>query len=673
MDKRLFLMLFTLLSTMWVRADNYFSLATKGVSCQSFPVFTSANSDYAFCPFSSKQSEKSITGFSVDGSFTRYSKDYLVRIILKDTEGREHLVMETYKELNDEWSGDFSNYCEETLMLNHIKADSIKIILRGASIQLTKINYTEAESAKNNSSPSTEYSNNDEVRYAQVADIVKRINSYNLAHRKLWKAGVTKLSLKSYEEKKRIMGYDDGVSTGGLEYYADGIFEMGDIEGVERTRSVTSSSFVDNFDWREQHGKNWITLNKNQGESGYCYLFTCAACTEAMANLYYNRLLNLSLSPQELACCTGLYQSAYGFVYRKGVKIIHSEMKKPLDYMVLNGVCDSLAYPFIDDSLEVSCRSSEVTPNELVRIGGYDSISIYEDSLKSSIIKKGPLVSGYKWKNIYQNGSYEWRAHAMLMVGYGQLQVGDTIYHWVNSDGTRDGAYTVTDSDPHVGMTYWIYKNSYGELLDEARHGYMYMIHHNYQASMIPVYYMKPPLTTMNYTINDIVCEDSDGDGYYYWGIGTKPTWCPNWVPDIKDGDDSNFLKGKMYYEAPNIIGDLEIINPNSNPTLQISSNTTYSTRQSVYTHIRINSNSTLTVEDVLNLFGRVTITIDSGGELVIDGGVITNADIDFSTGGKLTIKNGGKLVMRTNTDFEAPTGALVEIENGEICKSNDF
>lgn len=62
-----------------------------------------------------------------------------------------------------------------------------------------------------------------------------------------------------------------------------------------------------------------------------------------------------------------------------------------------------------------------------------------------------------------------------------------------------------------------------------------------------------------------------------------------------------------------------------------------------------------------------------AGGELVIDGGVITNADIDFSTGGKLTIKNGGKLVMRTNTDFEAPTGALVEIKNGEICKSNDF
>jgi len=68
-----------------------------------------------------------------------------------------------------------------------------------------------------------------------------------------------------------------------------------------------------------------------------------------------------------------------------------------------------------------------------------------------------------------------------------------------------------------------------------------------------------------------------------------------------------------------------------------------------------------------------VVHSIESGGELIIDGGTITNADISFATGGKLTIKNGGKLIMRTNTDFEVPVGALVEIENGEICKSNDF
>ena len=283
------------------------------------------------------------------------------------------------------------------------------------------------------------------------------------------------------------------------------------------------------------------------------------------------------------------------------------------------------------------------------------------------------MVSSYSHWEPDSRGRLHHKGHAMLLVGYGQLHVGDTIYHWVNSDGTQNGAFTAVSGDPHIGMTYWIYKNSYGNLLDEARQGYMYIIHHNYPLSFNYTYYLKPPFTTMNYTDDDVVCEDADGDGYYFWGIGDKPSWCPDWVPSTKDGDDSSYLKGKLYLEAPNTIGDLEYLNPNGISTLQITENTTYNTRQSLYTHINIGSNAILNIQNVLNLFGRVTITIEPGGELVVDGGVITNADIDLAVGGKLIIKNGGKLVMRTNTDFAAPKGALVEIENGSICRSNDF
>jgi hypothetical protein len=113
--------------------------------------------------------------------------------------------------------------------------------------------------------------------------------------------------------------------------------------------------------------------------------------------------------------------------------------------------------------------------------------------------------------------------------------------------------------------------------------------------------------------------------------------------------------------------------NPLEFEVKKIDNTPTYNTRQSIYTHLRIAPNATLTIQDILNLFGRVTITIESGGELIIDGGIITNANIEFATGGKLTIRNGGKLVMRTNTDFVAPIGAIVEIENGEICRSDEF
>lgn len=665
MEKKIFLSIFILLLAICVKADNYFTLATKGERCQTIPVDVTVNSNFSFCPFLTNKSERRLTGLSVDGSFMRNSKDYLVRILLKDAKGREYLVMESYKELNDEWSGSFSNYCEETRLLDNIKPDSIKIILRGARLQLTKINFVEAESMKTNTVPSTNYSNNEDVRSAQVKDIVSRINTYNIAHNKLWRAGVTKLSQKNYEDKKRIMGFDDCESTGGMEYYVDGIFEIGEVEEAISSRSISSSSpsFVDSFDWREQHGKNWITPNKDQGDSGYCSAFTAVSVTEAMTRLYYNQLIDIDLSEQEAACCNGDTTPWTGM-----------SVSNVLQYIKNNGVCDEIAYPFVNSLSEAYCRSSEVTPNELISIGDFVGVHETEDSMKSALIKHGPLTSAiHFWGNTSVPDSFYYKNHAMTIVGFGKLQIGDTIYHWIEPDGFGNGEFIVREGDPHIGMTYWIYKNSYGENLDSARHGYQYYIHYNYNTSVSSTYYILPQITSMNYSDDDIVCEDADGDGYYFWGLGNKPSWCPVWVPNIKDGDDSDCTKGIMYYDSPNIIGSLETLNPDGSSTLQIIGNTTYCTRQSAYTHIRINSNSTLTVEDVLNLFGRVTVTIDSGGELVIDGGVIANADIELSTGGKLTIKNGGKLVMRTNTDFVAPVGALVDIESGRIIRSNDF
>jgi hypothetical protein len=51
----------------------------------------------------------------------------------------------------------------------------------------------------------------------------------------------------------------------------------------------------------------------------------------------------------------------------------------------------------------------------------------------------------------------------------------------------------------------------------------------------------------------------------------------------------------------------------------------------------------------------------------------VTNACFNIASGGKLTLKNGGKLIMRTNTDLNIPVGAIADISNGEILRSSDF
>jgi len=45
----------------------------------------------------------------------------------------------------------------------------------------------------------------------------------------------------------------------------------------------------------------------------------------------------------------------------------------------------------------------------------------------------------------------------------------------------------------------------------------------------------------------------------------------------------------------------------------------------------------------------------------------LQNADIELNTGSKLTLKNGGTIIMRNGKDFYAPIGTTVTIEEGEI------
>jgi len=47
------------------------------------------------------------------------------------------------------------------------------------------------------------------------------------------------------------------------------------------------------------------------------------------------------------------------------------------------------------------------------------------------------------------------------------------------------------------------------------------------------------PIYSMQLSTNDILCRDEDNDGYYNWGIGSKPAHCPP-CPNERDGNDNN-------------------------------------------------------------------------------------------------------------------------------------
>ena len=66
-------------------------------------------------------------------------------------------------------------------------------------------------------------------------------------------------------------------------------------------------------------------------------------------------------------------------------------------------------------------------------------------------------------------------------------------------------------------------------------------------------------------------------------------------------------------------------------------------------------------------LAGNCRIAVQSGGTLIVDGGVLQNADITLVPGSTIIVRNNGKIYMATGKSFEAPTGVVVNIERGEI------
>lgn len=651
MKKKIILFLLTNLFTLSLSyATNPFKMKTIGDIMETISIGKAYGTNASF---SIPKKLENIVGVSIDGNIVRNDAEFLVRIILKDKQGKEYLIFESYKEIADGWNIPLVNSCYETACLDGIIPDSLKIIAQGVSIMLDKINFSKVENIKESHKLQARRIA-DDTRFEQAKFIVERINNFNIANNKLWRAGITPLSLMSYEEKKSILGFSDTTCTNGFEYYTDGVFEMGN-SSQQHSQQVESSQYINNFSWCNKHGRNWMSPNKSQGVTNSCVIFTTIACVEAMTNLYFNKKIDLDLSEEELTCCGGLIAPN-----KNGVNMDNATMSKLFGFLSNHGVCDETAYPFMNDTVARACNSDNVNPSEIVKINGYGSVQLREDSLKKAIINNGPLISGVKWKWPDGNSGIN---HAMLLVGYGVLQEGDTIYRYINENGVANGDYTVKKGDPRIGHTYWIYKNSYGSDMDEARDGYMWIIHYDLNKSMNPSYYCSRPIKRLGHTDNEIVCEDRDGDGYYNWGIGPKPVNSPSWIPEIPDGDDSDYSKGPI-----DEFGKSLCFSEHINDTIYINSDNVWDKEQFVYSHVVIENNATLTISNKLHFYGGVKLILN-GGCVLVDNGELINAEIEIKDNAisKIVIGNNGIIELRNKKELMIPLDNTLYINSGEI------
>lgn len=609
---------------LFVEATEPFRMASDKGQTSKIKIGKTFTGNEFIAPFSTNQE---ITGLCISGSFEKRKDDYLVRVILIDKEEHEYLVLESYDMICDDKKFILDDYCEETMFINNIIPQKMKIILTNAELTIDRISYRHASK-----SAPIDITQQEKTRRSQIEHKIKSINAFNQAHNKLWVAGETPLSYKSYEEKIKLIGGGGNTIPDGFEYYVGGIFEAG--HTISTTRQQINLPFVESFDWRNRHGKNWLNSVKDQQESNYCIAFATAGTMEALMNLYYNQKLNLDLSAEHIASCAdyGVYQ--YGMYYEDALSYVR-------DY----GVCDDDSYPF-ENNPNATCHIDEITYNKLVKIDSYNEIGNESpDSIKKALINYGPLASGYI-------------GHGMVLVGYRVIHAGDSIRI---SDGDTPGNHIyIPIGSPYIGRTYWIFKNSYGtESGITTDGGYAYILFNNMSFMRGP-YKLNYPFTILPISTYVVNCEDADGDGYYTWGLGPRPSNCPSWAPSEQDGDDSDPNYGPM-----DQYGNLTAID-NSSQTV-ITGNIVYDTNMTLSRDVIVSPNAVLTITGNVTFNDNVKIVVQPTGILVINGGILNNSDLLLNTGSHVVVSNGGIVNMRSGRDFYATTGVSVDVTNGVI------
>ena len=583
---------------------------------------------------------KPISSFSINGEIILNSDTSFVRVLLADKEGVRYRVLEKSLQYDDHQRISLDSYGEETKYLDGIIPQKLLIYVYDATITLKQINYNSFNHDRLKQSLKRDSENN---RLAQVQYIVENINNYNQRHNILWSADVTPLSLFSYDQKRRAMNFSDNQNTFGIEYYANGIFHSPIVNDSVWNELITNSPFINSFDWRNRHGKNWMTSVKCQGWSNACTAFTVIGTLEAVINLYYNQQINMNLSEQEIYSCLGI----------KSFNALFNDIAS-------EGVSEEEYFPFQGDGIDCSEKNDVYTERFFVS-GAEDASGSYlsfinPDSVKKNLILHGPMASGYN----YGNGSFA-VAHAVVLTGYGTIEAGDTIGFYRRQSG--DSPIVVSENDPRIGMTYWIFKNSYGTGAWGTFDGYINIAFTQIHCMQKP-FYIKLPLTSLHYTDNDIICEDNDGDGYYFWGLGERPSSCPSWVPVQPDGDDSDYTLGPL-----NAYGYPYNFNNHVCDTIYITSDTVWSQKKYLYNHLMIKNGACLTVSGDVTLYDNVAIHLKDSGKLVIDGATIDNSKfvVEPNSGSMIHILNNGIVRRRANQIFQLPLGDYLQIDNGLI------
>ena len=615
-------------------------------------------------PFNGINNASSIT---MSGNVVLNSDTSLVRIVMIDNVGEEYMLFESYSMIVDTNTYSFSNYTDETKYLHNIKPQSLRIYAEDASVHIQSIYVnTNVRTSTLEQTESLRYNYYKSMNQQKIA----KLNSQISKRRMRWTAGETDWGNLYFKDKKIELGGAIDYNSYGFEYQSAGSFAFP--QDWTTPLLKTDPYVVSEYDVRNLHnaldpqspyynppdkinGHNvldtlsqfynpnsthgWLTPTKDQlyeehpntsYACGSCWAFAAVAVVEGVTNLYFNKHIDFNLSEQQIISFTTPKDSAFdengNFKGLKNTCKIGGYPENALQYIANHGIVEESCIPYMAADIDSSTYNLSAC-SEFVFVQDIHSVSTQRNVLKKALVQYGPLTGSISNR---QSG------HAMALVGWQDY-----------NDGTID----------------WIFKDSnpWGKSgLRKVSSSGSTFLYRSYRASFS---------SCLTYTDIDRVCVDMDGDGYYNWGIGTKPATCPDCAPDTPDGNDADPSIGPVNEYGQPILP----FTPLTIPDTEVTTSQTWSNNRTICGDLIIKNNATLTLTGTISMQASHRIYVKSGSKLIINGGKTSLAGITIESGGTLTLNGNGTIEIYNPSDVTINVGGVFNHNFGEINVVNPF